>query len=78
MVIGEDEGNWPSKVGWSKSNQIYDELKKIAYTVKMKFGDRLNQHLLLHGRLFTLINESKNEIEKLYLITRLKGKCPYL
>ena len=78
MVIGEDEGDWSSKVGWLKNNHIYNDLKKMADTVKQQFWDQLNQLLALHNRLFKLINESKNEIEKLHLITRLKGKCPYL
>ena len=78
MVIGEDEDNWPSKVGWLKNNNIYVELKEMADKVKLQFGNQLNQLIALHDRLLKLIDESKNEIEELQLITRLKGKCSYL
>lgn len=78
MVLGEDEDNWPTKVGWLKNNHVYDELKKLADIVKMQFEDELDHLRVLHGRIFQLINETKNEIEKIDLTTRLKGRCRYL
>lgn len=78
MVVGEDEDNWPNKVRWVRNNNAYDELKRLSKEIRNEFGDDLNRLLGLHDKLLQLINETKEEINKIELTTRLKGRCRYL
>ncbi|MGP6294324.1 hypothetical protein [Caldiplasma sukawensis] len=78
MVLGEDEGNWPRKVGRLKNNRVYDELKNLSEAVKIQFGDELDHLRWLHDKIFNLIHETKEEIERNNLATRLNGRCRYL
>ena len=78
MVVGEDEDNWPNKVRWLRNNNVYDELKRLSGEIKKEFGDNLDQLLGLRGKLVQLINETKEEINRVELTTRLKGRCRYL
>lgn len=78
MVLGEDEDNWPNKLRWLKTNNVYDKLKELAEEVGKEFGGNLNKLRDLHDQLFHDIEETKNEIERIDLTTRLKGRCRYL
>ena len=78
MVIGEDEDNWPKQVKWLKDNNVFDELWSLGEEIGNEFGQNLNRLLGLHDRLSPLIEETKEEINKIELTTRLKGGCRYL
>ena len=78
MVIVEDENNWSNKVRWLKYNNVYDEIRRLGEEIGNEFGENLNRLSGLHGRLLQRINETKEEINKIELTTRLKGRCRYL
>ncbi|MCL4339969.1 MAG: hypothetical protein JRN37_00580 [Nitrososphaerota archaeon] len=78
IVIGEDEDNWPNKIRWLKNNNIYNEIKRLGEGIRNEFGGELNQLLELRDRIFQHINEAKEEINRIELTTKLKGRCKYL
>ena len=78
MVIGEDEDNWPKQVNWLKDNNVFDEIRSLGEEIGNEFGQNLNRLLELHDGLSPLIEETKEEINKIELTTRLKGGCRYL
>jgi hypothetical protein len=78
MVIGEDEDNWPNKVRWLKSNNVYGEIRRLGEEIGNEFGNDLNKLRDLHDLTFQHINGTKEEINKIELTTRLKGRCRYL
>ena len=78
IVFGEDEDNWPNKLRWLESNSIYDKFKQFAQEVKIDYGKNLDKLQELHDQISYDIEETKREIERINLTTRLKGGCRYL
>lgn len=52
--------------------------KKLAYKVKMQFGNDLSELIELRDKLFKQISETKEEIDRIEHTTRLNGRCRYL
>lgn len=77
-VIGDDEDNWPNKVGFLKSNNFYNKLKQLAKEIETEFVEDLNQLRELRDQIFRNINEAKEEIDKIEHTTKLKGRCMYI
>ena len=78
IVFGEDEDNWPNKLRLLESNNIYDKFKQFAEEVKIDYGKNLDKLQELHDQISDDIEETKREIERINLTTRLKGRCRYL
>jgi hypothetical protein len=77
-VLGEDEDDWPNKVRWLKSNNVYNEIRRLGEEIGNEFGNDLNKLRDLHDLTFKHINGTKEEINKIELTTRLKGRCRFL
>lgn len=78
MVLGEDEDDWPNKVRWLKSNNVYNEIRRLGEETGNEFGNDLNKLRDLHNLTFKHINGTREEINKIELTTRLKGRCRFL
>ena len=78
VAIDENEDNWSDRVNWLKRNNHYDEVRRLGEKIRNESVDELNRLRQLHDRIFGHINETKEEINKIDLTTRLKGRCRYL
>lgn len=78
MVLDQEEDSWPNKARWLKINNIYEVLNELAEEIRKEFGDNLNQLLELRNNISRQIEETKEEIERINLTTRLRGRCQYL
>lgn len=78
IAIGEHEDNWPNKIRWLKSNNLYDEIRRLGEEILNEFGSDLNQLHELHDRIFHCVSETKEEIKRIEHTTKLKGRCKYL
>lgn len=78
MVIGDDEDTWPNKVRLLKRNNVYYKLKKLSEEIEIQFREDLERLRELHNQILQLIDETKDEIDKIEHMTSLKGRCRYL